>query len=74
MTRLEEIREQSEFDCDQPKENVRHLLKLVDELAGALKMAGAAYGDQTWGTVYALERALPCIQSALAKLDEPADE
>ena len=42
------------------------------ELLAALKEVVAAVGDKTWGTVFALERALPSAREAIANAEEGA--
>ena len=42
------------------------------KLLAALKEVVAAVGDKTWGTVFALERALPSAREAIANAKEGA--
>lgn len=50
----------------QAKANAR-LISAAPDLLAALEGVVSAYGDTTWGTVYAMERALPAARAAIAK-------
>ncbi|MCC6716507.1 MAG: hypothetical protein IT555_01355 [Acetobacteraceae bacterium] len=43
------------------------LISAAPDLLAALEGVVSAYGDTTWGTVYAMERALPAARAAIAK-------
>jgi hypothetical protein len=55
---------------EQEMEANARLIAASPKLLAALKAMVSAYGDKTWGTVYAMERALPDARAAIAAAEQ----